>query len=460
LKGPALRCLGAAVALAAAVAASPPASGELRGVVFDRLGGLEGEAELAAAEATLPGLGLRLHGLSAQGRFEPGTGGLTGRWRVESIRDARDPARWAPLWARGRFAPGSVEAAEGGRVLELEAVLADAPGTLVVELHGQHEVESGRGRARLRLRPLRLTRGGEDGNGRSVGASLRRLAPGLAGAVVAEAGTVEATGELRWGEGILAGGVDVTARGVGLVTAYASVRGLDADVRVEGPEPLSTPPGQTVSIARLDPGLPLEQGRARFQLLPEGVLVLESAVVRLAGGRLRTSGRVDLAAPAQRLVLAVQGVELEPLLAHVGVPGLTATGAVYGSLPVTRSADGLSADDGHLETREPGWIHYEPPPGVAATLRGAAPVGGEAAVQALRNFRYEELEVRLAGDLRGTARVRLHLAGANPDYRDGHPVELNLDLEVDLGDLLRARALGREVPEQIEEHLRRMGEDP
>jgi len=450
-------CLGAAVALAAAVAAPPATRGQPLGAFLDRLGAVEGQVELAAGEGTLAGLGLRLRGLSAHGIFAPGPGGLAGRWRVESIRDARDPARWAPLWARGRFAPAAGRAAESGRLLQLEAVLADAPGTLVVELHGRHAIDSGRGRARVRLRPLRLTR---EGAGRSGGASLRRLAPGLQGAVVAQAGSVEATGEVRWDRGALEGGVDVVARDLALVTAYARVQDLDADVRVEGPEPLTTPPGQTLSVARIDPGLPLEQGRARFQLLPEGVLVVESAVARLAGGRLRTSGRVELAAPEQRLVLAVEGVELDPLLAHLGVPGLTVTGVVFGSLPVIRSAEGLSLDDGHLETRGSGWIRYEPPSGVASTLRGAAPMGGEALVRILRDFRYEALEVRLTGDLGGTAHVRLHLAGANPDYRDGHPVELNLDLEVDLGDLLRAQALSREVPEQIEEHLRRREEEP
>jgi len=457
LSRPSLRCLGVAVALIAAVAAPPPAGSQPLGALLERLGAVEGRAELAAAEAALPGLELLLRGLSVRGRLDPAAGRVAGRWRVEAIRDGRRPARWAPLWARGRFGPASPEAEGSAPVLELAAVLADAPGALVIELRGRHEIESGRGRARVRLRPLRLTR---DGGGDGGSASLRRLAPGLAETVVAEAGTLEATGEVRWGGGTLRGGLDVAARGVALVTPYARVRGLAADVRVEGPEPLSTPPGQTVSVARVDPGLPLEQGRARFQLLPEGLLVLESAVVHLAGGRLRTSGRVHLDAPEQRLVLEVEGVELEPLLAHLGVPGLTATGAAHGSLPVTRSADGLSLEDGRLETRGPGWIRYEPPSGVAATLRGAAPVGGEAVVRALRNFRYEELEVRLAGDLRGTAHVRLHLAGASPDYRDGHPVELNLDLEIDLGDLLRARALSREVPEQIEERLRRMEEEP
>ena len=36
--------------------------------------------------------------------------------------------------------------------------------------------------------------------------------------------------------------------------------------------------------------------------------------------------------------------------------------------------------------------------------------------------------------------VGLHIKGANPDLYDGHPVEFNLNLEGELGNILRSNS--------------------
>ena len=49
--------------------------------------------------------------------------------------------------------------------------------------------------------------------------------------------------------------------------------------------------------------------------------------------------------------------------------------------------------------------------------------------------------------------VGLHIKGANPDLYDGHPIEFNLNLEGELGTILKRSLAGYQIPEQIRERI-------
>ena len=95
---------------------------------------------------------------------------------------------------------------------------------------------------------------------------------------------------------------------------------------------------------------------------------------------------------------------------------------------------------------------------------GAAPpalqAGGEGVdllLQALENFHYEALEITLDGRTDAAMDIGLHLAGANPDLYDGHPVEFNLDLEGELANILRQGVASYQIPERIRERMQGFG---
>jgi hypothetical protein len=80
------------------------------------------------------------------------------------------------------------------------------------------------------------------------------------------------------------------------------------------------------------------------------------------------------------------------------------------------------------------------------------------AVEAFSDFRYEALEARIDGDLDAALAIALHVRGTNPAFQDGRPVELNLNLEAQLADLVRAGRASYRVPEVVEERLRAFSE--
>ena len=313
---------------------------------------------------------------------------------------------------------------------------------LVIGIHGTHDPVTRSGSARLRLHRLDFD---------PEGLRPAQLVPALKGVFVSVRGSLEGVAKLRWRDGPPQGEIDLVLRDVDLSTAAGSVEQLNAAVRLEGPWPPSTPPGQLLSMARVDFGLELTQGLVAFRLRPDGSLDLESAEWNFAGGTVRTAGHIDPAAEQQTLTLVFDGVDLATLLRLVNLSGLSGEGSLDGELPLVRSGDRYEIRGGHLSGAPGGTIRWQSGPEMVAIAARTPGLG--TVVEALPNFHYEKLELRIDGDPAGHVVVKLHLAGSNPDYFEGYPVELNLNVDATLGDLLRAERIAYEVPAEIERRI-------
>ena len=83
-------------------------------------------------------------------------------------------------------------------------------------------------------------------------------------------------------------------------------------------------------------------------------------------------------------------------------------------------------------------IRYQPA-ATPAALAAAGPSGVET-LTVLRHVAYEKLEIALDGDTEGL-RVRFDLAGSNPEYQAGRPIEFQLNFSSDYGELVKALRL-------------------
>ena len=385
----------------------------------------------------LPGLGFEASGIALAADLDPAVGLPQGVLSAARIRDLRGPQPLPDAALELRFAPGP-----GG--LALDGTLRDLGGRLAAHLRGTHDPATGQGSGQLHLDPLRL---GKDA------VRLRELLPGLA-ALPAVDGTLEAHGELRW-EGAQADGhLDVALRDLKLRAAAWQIERLNGVIRIAGPSDWRIPSGQLVSMARVDFGLELTHGLVKFGVDRAGVVSLASAEWRFAGGSVRTHGKLDLFAQEQALVLEVDGVDLEQLLALVNLDGLSGTGRISGRLPLRLRPGRIEIEDALLSAgAEGGSVRYRPH-GQAAALGGAGGYALDDLLAALADFRYEKLELRMDGDVHQQLVVQVALHGANPAHRDAQPYHLNLNVEGALGDLLRQGSAAYQIPDRIQERLR------
>jgi hypothetical protein len=360
-----------------------------------------------------------------------------GRVAAGRILDLARPERFAPL----RLA-GELRAEDGA--LGFDLVLGDGA-SLAVEAKGRHDPRSGAGRARVRLAPLAFEAGGPQ-----PGALL----PVLADRIHDASGALEAVGDFSWREGAVQGALDVALRDLSVSTELADVERANAAFRVAWP--LSTPPGQLLAFARLDCGLELGDGLVEFELRPDGSLAIDSAEFAFAGGRITTQGEFEPGAEERSLILTVEDLDLAALFALVPLEGLSGQGTLSGEIPVAVRGDSVEIQGAFLSaSEEGGWIRYRPGPSAAGL---AATPGMDVALRALRDLAYEKLEIRVDGDALGPVVATASLRGSNPELEAGRPVEFNLNVEGELGDLVGAGLASYQIPEEIERRLAEFAE--
>ena len=232
---------------------------------------------------------------------------------------------------------------------------------------------------------------------------------------------------------------------------------MNGTLRVEGPSPFSTPPGQLVSIGRIGFGLDLTNGLVAGQLRPDGVVAIEKAEWQTLGGRVRTAGSLDPKATHQALVLEAEDLDLAQLLALVDLEGLSGEGRLDGRLPIDRSAEAIEIRGGVIRARPGARLRYQPAPGVASLEAQPAPASTCCSARS-RTSQVEKLEVELDGDANGPIKLALHVVGVNPEFQNGRPLHYNLSVESRLADLLRKGAAVYKIPQVIEERLQRFGQ--
>ena len=397
--------------------------------------GLGWSADVTAPALELPGIA-RLAGVEV--RAEGSALELRATLAIARFTDLAEPARIAPLEI-GADLSGPFER------IAVSARARTVAGGVALEAEGALEPFAARADLALRVPETDVS---------SPERQPARIFPGLADAGLRARGHVGAQGRVRYEGGALDARVTLAFRGLDLRTPFATLTNLAGAVELRGPAPLSTPPGQLVSMARIEGGLPLANGLVGFELTPDGTLVLERASWTLAKGRLSASGRLPLAAEERSLTLSAEGLDVETILTALAFEGLSGTGTLEGTLPLRQQGARVRIEGGRLRATSPGVLRYARGAGADALAKQEPQLG--TVLGALEDLRYEELEIELSGDTSEAMAVKVHARGYNPNFQDGRPVVLNVNVEARLADLLKAGQAAYRVPEEVEKRVRRV----
>ncbi len=325
------------------------------------------------------------------------------RWRDDGLRldtallidDAASDDRFQRL--RGdaiavSYADGVVRAA--GRLHE------SVSGTAVADLVIAHRFASGSGNARFTVPTIAFARDGLQP------VDISRLALGVVASVE---GRVDGTGEVRWSpDGVSSDGAFSTQR-LDLAAAFGPVERLAGTIRFDDLIALTTRPRQEVRLGSVNPGIEVLDGVVRYQLLSEQRVRIEEGRWPFAGGSLLLQpALLDFAADRPRyLTFDVANVDAALFLQRYEFDNLTATGLFDGVLPTVFDGDGGRVLGGSLVSRDGGGtLAY-----VGELSNRDLGAMANIAYGALKSLRYDNLVIRLNGNIDGEMLTEVDFTG-------------------------------------------------
>jgi hypothetical protein len=273
-------------------------------------------------------------------------------------------------------------------------------GTLVTDVAIEHKLATGAGHADL------------DVPGLTFGPSLQpdELTRLTEGVIALVNGTITGQGRIDWNSvGKVTSMGDFSTANMDLAAPFGPVEGMSGTIHFNDLLGLTTPPGQVMNVRSINPGILVENGVIRYQLLPDNLVKIERGEWPFMGGRLILQETVlNFGKPtAKRLTFEVQGLDAHTFVQSLGFKELDATGTFDGVLPMIFDEEGGRIVGGRLDSR---------PGGGSLAYNGVvnkADLGtmGNIAFNALRDLRFKSMIIRLDGDLAGEFTTRLAIEG-------------------------------------------------
>ena len=271
-----------------------------------------------------------------------------------------------------------------------------ANGTLVTDVNIEHRLSSGAGHATLNV--PRLTFGPS-----FQPEEITRLTNGVIALVN---GTITGQGRIDWSpSGKVTSTGDFSTANLDLAAPFGPVEGMSGTIHFNDLLGLTTPPGQIMIARSINPGILVENGVIRYQLLPDQLVKVERGEWPFMGGRLILHETVlNFNRPtAKRLTFEVVGLDAKTFVDTLGFKEIAATGTFDGVLPMIFDESGGRIVGGRLDSRLPGGtLSY-----VGVVNRSNLGMLGNLAFDALKELRFRSMIIRLDGDLAGEFATRL-----------------------------------------------------
>ncbi len=405
--------------------------GELRlGGQVSGPGAYQGQVQLADGRLDLPDRNISLSGLAGAVALGPSLTGRIGDFTIATIDLGDTPALLAPLGLTGtiaRAADGFDISAEGqgpagAEHLSLNAVL-DATGQAATGY--------------LDFGPVTYA---------PSGLQPKTLFPLLSPLKKVD-GTALLRADFAWAEGRdLKSTGRLSLQDLSFSANDIPVRQINLDLPLTDLLALASPPGQRLTIAQINPGLALRDIDLVFQILPGPLprLALAKGTFSLIGATfLVEKTLIDPNGPKNDLAVDVRDLHLGPLFDLIEAEGLSGSGTLEGRIPLVFDGGDLILEESVLAAIAPGYLRFKSEE--ARQLLAGSGDEVELLLQALEDFQYQDLTIRMEKSAQHDVLAKLSILGNNPEVLDGQAFRLNINLETNIGSFLAAFQKGYRI---------------
>jgi hypothetical protein len=263
----------------------------------------------------------------------------------------------------------------------------------------RHDLSRGEGRAALVVPGISFA---------EKGLQPDDLTPLTFGVIAAVDGRVAGRGDIAWTDaGVTSTGRFLTDR-LDLAALFGPVTGLKGEIAFSDLLGMVTAPGQAVTLAMVNPGVPVEDGTVRYHLLGPQQVTIEGGRWPFAGDALVLEpALLDFSArQVRRMTFRVTGVDAGQFLQQFEFKNLNATGTFDGVLPMVFDDSGGRIENGMLTARSGGNLAY-----IGEVSQKDLGTWGNFAFQALKSLDYRDLQITMNGPLTGEIITGIRFAG-------------------------------------------------
>lgn len=241
---------------------------------------------------------------------------------------------------------------------------------------------------------------------------------------------------------------------INLISESINFEGLSFQHEISSFDSFSSPPGQTIKVKRIDIADGIRNLHINYQTKKLDELAVRQLNLQYgtAEFKLLQPFRFDpLNYNVDGLKARVSHLELEKLLSLALQDQIKAQGLLTGVIEFSL-LNKKPQVHGFLSVNEPGWIQYRPGPKPENHLNlSDGPM--EILKAYLYDFHYEDLSV----DIRSNEFYKMTMAfkslGRNPEYLQGKPLKLNVNIEQNLLAALQTLMLTYDLPERLKQHF-------
>lgn len=398
----------------------------------------QGRFNIADAGFALPQSQLQMKDISATAYLNDAELGNAADFAIGRLQHLASEPLFAALSISGGIRD---EAADGEPAVYALNMTGGVPDLRYLKVSGQHAPGSGDGMLKVEFIPIRFAPDG--------------LQPGALSPILAQleavSGQVSANSQFKWSnKGIQNSQAAFELRNLSFARENVKLTGLNVSLNLSDLLSPRTPPRQTISIQRIDAGVPLENLLVSYHI--EGTtpprIAIEQAQFSMLQGTVSVAPTIiDPAMARSDTLIRISNIDLESFFNLIKVDGLTGSGHLDGQIPLTLKENQVTITQGHLAARTPGVLRFQSEK--ASQLLASTGKEMNLLLQAAQDFHYTELSMDLDKAVTHDLVAKLSLLGNNPAVKEGRAFRLNIKLETDIDKILQTINRGYNLSHEI-----------
>lgn len=398
----------------------------------------QGRFTIGNAAFSLPQSHLRLQDISATLHLNDAKTGTAADFAIGRLQHLAPEPLFAALSISGNIRNEAVD--EKPAVYALN-VTGGVPHLRYLKITGKHALDSGNGLLNAEIIPLSFAPDG--------------LQPSALSPLLAQlenvSGHLSASAQLKWSKAsVRSSHAAVELRNISFARENTKLSDLNIKLNLVDLLSPSSPPQQTITVRRLDAGIPLENLLISYHIQnadPPRIAIEKAQLSILDGLVSAVPTIIDPAAARSDTLIRISNIDMEAFFKLINVDGLTGTGHLDGQIPLTLADNQVTIRNGHLAAKVPGVLRFKSEK--ASQLLTSSGKEMNLLLQAMQDFHYTELSLDLDKSVTHDLVAKLSLLGNNPEVKDGQAFRLNIKLETDIDKILQTINQGYNLSHEI-----------